>query len=49
MTPHLWFVTAAWGLAAVVFAAMAVAAVLRHRAAEARLKVLDPRAGRDAA
>ena len=49
MTPHLWFVTVAWMLAGIVFAALAVAAALRHRAAEARLKVLDPRAGRDAA
>jgi hypothetical protein len=49
MSTHLLHVVISWALSLGVFAALGIAAVLRHRAASARLRQLDPRAGRDAA
>jgi hypothetical protein len=49
MTTHLWHVAISWALVLGVFGALGVGAALRHRAAAARLRILDPRAGRDAA
>ncbi len=51
MTTHWIHITASWGLTLLTFAGLAIAAVLRHRAAAATLKRLDPRGdsrGRDA-
>jgi hypothetical protein len=48
MTTHLWHVAISWVLALGGFGALAVAATMRHRAAAARLKQLDPRGGRNA-
>ena len=50
MTLHWIHITASWGLVGATFAALAIAAVLRQRAATATLKRLDPRGegrGRD--
>lgn len=47
MTMHLWHVVISWVLALGLFGGLAAAALLRHRAAAARLRQLDPRAGRD--
>ena len=44
MTLHWWHVTRSYGLVALVFGGLAFGAVLRHRAARARLAELDPRA-----
>jgi hypothetical protein len=46
MTPHWLHVTLSWALTAGVFAAFALGAALRHRAAAARLRELDPRGDR---
>jgi heme exporter protein CcmD len=46
MSTHWLHVTLSWGLTAVVFGAMAAGAFLRHRAAAARLRKLDPRGER---
>jgi hypothetical protein len=46
MTAHLWHVAISWALVLGAFGGLAVAATLRHRGAAARLKQLDPRAGR---
>ena len=43
MTTHWLHVILSWGVAALVFGGLAVGAVLRHRAAAARLRQLDPR------
>lgn len=43
MTTHWLHVTLSWGAVALVFGALALGAVVRHRAAAARLKQLDPR------
>lgn len=48
MSTHWLHVSLSWGITVVVFGALAVGAFLRHRAAEARLKQLDPRGERDA-
>ncbi len=45
MTAHWLHVALSWGITAVVFGAMALGAWLRHRAAAARLRQLDPRGG----
>ena len=45
MTLHWWHVTAAYGAVALGFGALALGAVLRHRAARRRLAVLDRRGG----
>jgi hypothetical protein len=47
MTTHWLHVTISWAGTLAVFAALAVSAVLRQRAATATLKRLDPRGGRD--
>ncbi|MGG5809849.1 hypothetical protein [Falsiroseomonas sp. CW058] len=44
MSTHLLHVVISWALSLGVFGAMGVAAALRHRAAAARLRQLDPRA-----
>ncbi|MBR0644757.1 heme exporter protein CcmD [Plastoroseomonas hellenica] len=44
MTLHWWHVTISYGLTLAVFGGLALGAVLRHRAARARLAALDPRA-----
>lgn len=51
MSTHWVHVIASWGLTLATFVGLAVAAVMRHRAASATLKRLDPRGdarGRDA-
>lgn len=48
MTTHWLHVSLSWGITALVFGGLAVGAFLRHRAAAARLKQLDPRGERDA-
>jgi heme exporter protein CcmD len=47
MTTHWLHVTLSWGITVLVFGGLAVGAFLRHRAASARLKQLDPRGERD--
>lgn len=47
MTTHIWHVAISWVLVLGVFGVLAVASVLRHRGAVARLRQLDPRAGKD--
>jgi len=50
MSLHWIHITAAWGLVAAAFGGLAIAALLRERAATATLKRLDPRGdsrGRD--
>ena len=50
MSLHWIHITASWGLVLGSFAALAIAALLRERAATATLKRLDPRGdsrGRD--
>jgi len=44
MSTHLLHVTISWMLVLGGFGGMALAATLRHRAAAARLRHLDPRA-----
>ena len=46
MSLHWMHVTAAYALVVGGFAALAVGAALRHRAARRRLDALDPRAAR---
>jgi len=46
MSTHWLHVTLSWALTGGVFAALALGALLRHRAATARLRELDPRGGR---
>jgi heme exporter protein CcmD len=48
MTTHWLHVTLSWGITALVFGGLAMGAFLRHRAAAARLKQLDPRGEREA-
>lgn len=48
MTTHWIHVSLSWGITALVFGGLALGAFLRHRAAAARLKQLDPRGERDA-
>jgi heme exporter protein CcmD len=48
MTTHWLHVMLSWGLTALVFGGLAAGAFLRHRAASARLKQLDPRGSTDA-
>ncbi|WP_137179299.1 heme exporter protein CcmD [Roseomonas sp. AR75] len=48
MTTHWLHVSLSWGVTALVFGGLAVGAFLRHRAAAARLKQLDPRGEREA-
>lgn len=48
MTTHWLHVSLSWGITAAVFGALALGAFLRHRAAQARLKQLDPRGEREA-
>jgi heme exporter protein CcmD len=48
MSTHWLHVSLSWGITAAVFSALALGAFLRHRAAQARLKQLDPRGERDA-
>jgi hypothetical protein len=43
MSLHWIHVTAAWGLTALLFGGLALAAALRHRAARRRLAALDGR------
>ena len=43
MTAHWLHVALSWGLTALVFGGLAAGALLRHRAAAARLRKLDPR------
>jgi heme exporter protein CcmD len=43
MSTHWLHVSLSWGLTAVVFGGLALGAFLRHRAAAARLRQLDPR------
>ena len=44
MTAHWWHVTASWGVALVVFAALSLSAMARHRAARLALARLERRA-----
>jgi heme exporter protein CcmD len=46
MTTHWLHVILSWGVTALVFGGLAAGAVLRHRAAAARLRQLDPRGDR---
>lgn len=46
MTTHWLHVTLSWALTGGVFVALALGAALRHRAAAARLRALDPRGER---
>jgi hypothetical protein len=48
MTTHWLHVTLSWGVTALVFGALGVGAFIRHRAADARLRQLDPRGERAA-
>lgn len=48
MTTHWLHVALSWGVTVLVFGALALGAFLRHRAAAARLKQLDPRGEREA-
>jgi heme exporter protein CcmD len=48
VTTHWLHVTLAWGITALVFGGLALGAFLRHRAAAARLRQLDPRGEREA-
>ncbi|WP_376097159.1 heme exporter protein CcmD [Roseomonas sp. CCTCC AB2023176] len=41
MTPHLIFVSAAWGATALGFTALILGALLRHRGASRRLRELE--------
>ena len=41
MTPHLIFVSAAWGATALGFGFLILGALLRHRAAAQRLRELE--------
>ncbi|MBE9603905.1 hypothetical protein IAI18_03445 [Acetobacteraceae bacterium H6797] len=43
MTAHWWYVSIAWGAAAVLFTALALGAARRHAAAGRRLALLDTR------
>ncbi|WP_439552916.1 heme exporter protein CcmD [Falsiroseomonas sp.] len=43
MTTHWIHITASWGLTLATFGGLAIAAMLRSRAAAATLKRLDPR------
>jgi len=47
MSTHWIHIVASWGLTLTVFGGLAIAALLRHRAASTMLRKLDPRGGRD--
>ncbi|MBU8537144.1 heme exporter protein CcmD [Falsiroseomonas tokyonensis] len=47
MTSHWIHITISWAGTLLVFASLAIAAVLRQRQAQAKLKRLDPRGERE--
>ncbi len=46
MTLHWWHITISYALTGAAFAALALGATLRERAARRRLAILDPRGQR---